>query len=96
MVRSNQALNPRVLEAVLFTLPILRTLRVPALFELRKLSQDGALLSDTPPRMVKSGAEPVTAAFKWTEHFLGRPLLAVLRRSDAVDRRPGEGCPPRA
>jgi len=89
MVRPNQVLSPRMLEVVLFPLPILRTLRVPALFELRKLSHEGALLSDTPPRRVKSGAESPGAGAEGP--FLGRPPCVALRRSDAVDWRAAEG-----
>lgn len=90
MVRPNQPLSPRLFEVVLFPLPILRTLRVPALFELRKLSHEGALLSDTPPRRVKSGAESPAAG---AGLFLGRPRspCVALRRSDAVDCRAVEG-----
>jgi len=83
MVRPNQALSPRLLEVVLFTLPTLRRLRVPALFELRKLSYEGVLLSEAPPRRDKSGAEPAVAGFDWAGLFLGR----AVRRSDAVDWR---------
>ena len=83
MVRPNQALSPRLLEIVLFTLPILRRLRVPALFELRKLSYEGVLLSDAPPRRDRSGAEPAVAVFDWAGLFLGR----AVRRSDAVEWR---------
>lgn len=90
MVRPNQALSPRMLAVVLLPLPILRTLRVPALFELRKLSHEGALLSDTPPPgRVKSGAESAAVG---AEPFLGRPpWCAAPRRSDAVDWRAVDG-----
>jgi hypothetical protein len=88
MVRPNQVLSPRMLEFVVFTLP---TLRVPALFELRKLSHEGALLSDTASRRVKSGAEPAGTGFKWAGLLLRRPPCVALRRSDVVDWRAVEG-----
>lgn len=85
-VRPNQVLSPRWLEVVLFTLPKLRTLRLPALLELRKLSYEGVLLSDALSRWVMSSAEPAAA-----RSFLERPPRAALRRSDAVDWRAVEG-----